>query len=64
MGCVLRGSAKTTHRIRKEIHDSKESIAPSLHAMCLVPQTQGAEFAKELARLLRDPLLEFEGLNI
>ncbi|MDR0727882.1 MAG: IS481 family transposase, partial [Puniceicoccales bacterium] len=27
MGYVLHGSAKTTHRIRKEIHDSKESIA-------------------------------------
>jgi hypothetical protein len=63
MGYVLHGSAKTTRRIRKEIHDSRESIATLAARYVFDPQTQGAKFAKELAVFLRDPLLEFAGLN-
>jgi transposase-like protein len=39
MGTILHAGAKTTHRIRKEIHDSKESIATLAARYGLNPKT-------------------------
>jgi hypothetical protein len=44
MGYVLRGSAKTAHRIRKEIHDSKENIATLAACYVFDPATNGGAY--------------------